>query len=169
MVAPFRVKEAPFSLECKVRQIIELRPGQPASGNLVICDVVYIHLSPTILDEQGKIDPRKLQLVGRLGYSWYSRTVDSLFCLDMPLEPTIGIPQLPASVRNSPVFTVRELALLASVYPPGAPISAIFPHPNPLPGGEGTSIAQQGEKTLLPASLGASQSIPNSSGTSRVS
>ncbi len=115
IVAPFRVKEAPFTLECKVRQIIELSPGQPASGNLVICDVVYIHLSPAILDEQGKIDPRKLQLVGRLGYSWYSRTADSLFCLDMPLKPTIGIPQLPVSVQHSPIFTIRELALLASV------------------------------------------------------
>ncbi len=115
IVRPPRVQQAPFSFECKVRQIIEIAPGKPASGNLVICDILYIHLAETVLDAQGRIDPRKLQLVGRLGYSWYSRTADALFQLDMPLQPSLGIEHLPTSIRQSPVFTIRELALLATV------------------------------------------------------
>lgn len=115
-VQPCRVGESPYSFECKVRQILPLAEGQPGSGNLVICDILYIHLDEKIFSDSGKIDPRLLQPVSRMGYSWYLRTThDGLFELPMPSSPCVGIPNLPDYIRNSPVFTNRDLALLATV------------------------------------------------------
>ncbi len=72
LVRPFRVKESPVQFECKVLQVIETGTGN-AAGNLVICEVLRIHVSPDILDEQGRIDPDKIDLVGRMGGNWYVR------------------------------------------------------------------------------------------------
>ena len=72
LVKPFRVKESPFQMECKVLQVIETGYGH-AAGNLVICEVLRIHVNPDVLDEKGRIDPRKIDLVGRLGGEYYVR------------------------------------------------------------------------------------------------
>ena len=72
MVKPPRVKESPIQMECKVKQVIEL--GQTAgAGNLVICEIILIHVSETVLNEKKFIDQHKLDLVGRLGANWYVR------------------------------------------------------------------------------------------------
>ena len=81
-VKPPRVKRAPVQMEAKVRQIIPIGDG-PMSGNLVIGEILYIHIDDTVLDARGKIDPRKLQTIARLGGDWYCRSTD-LFEMKRP-------------------------------------------------------------------------------------
>ena len=72
IVKPFRVLESPVQFECKVLQVIETGT-QNAAGNLVICEILRMHVNPGILDESGNIDPHKIDLVGRLGRNFYVR------------------------------------------------------------------------------------------------
>ncbi len=72
MVRPFRVQESPVQFECKVLQVIETGTMHGA-GNLVICEILKMHVNPDILDESGNIDPHKIDLVGRLGSNYYVR------------------------------------------------------------------------------------------------
>ena len=115
-VKPFRVKESPVQFECKVREIIETG-GLGGSANLVICEVVYIHVSKDILDEDGIIDPTKVDLVGRMGGNYYSRAHgDALFKVPKPLATLgIGVDSLPQSVRLSEVLTGNDLGLLGNL------------------------------------------------------
>ncbi|MEI7898476.1 MAG: flavin reductase family protein [bacterium] len=84
LVKPFRVKESPVQMECKVLQVIETGSG-PAAGNLVICEILRIHVNPSVMDERGRINPDKIDLVGRLGGEWYVRASGSaLFELAKP-------------------------------------------------------------------------------------
>ncbi len=81
-VKPPRLAESPINLECTVRQIVPIGDG-PISGNLVIGEVVMIHISDDVLDSKGKVDPRKLHAIARLGADWYCRTQD-LFEMKRP-------------------------------------------------------------------------------------
>jgi flavin reductase (DIM6/NTAB) family NADH-FMN oxidoreductase RutF len=115
-VKPFRVKESPVQFECKVKQVIET--GQEGgAGNLVICEILVMHISDGVMDEDGKIDQHKIDLVARCGYDWYSRASgNSLFKVQKPnLKLGIGFDQLPLAVRNSEVLSGNDLGLLANV------------------------------------------------------
>jgi flavin reductase (DIM6/NTAB) family NADH-FMN oxidoreductase RutF len=116
MVKPFRVKESPAQLECKVKQVIELGTGGGA-GNLIICEIVMMHVSEDVLDENKQIDPHKIDLVARLGANWYSRTNgNSLFEVAKPLLTLgIGVDQIPAEIRNSTVLTGNNLGQLGNI------------------------------------------------------
>lgn len=119
-VRPFRVKESPVQWECKVRQIIETGDGGGAA-NLMICEVVMVHVNEDVLDANGMIDPRKMDLVGRMGGNYYVRAHgDAMFEVEKPLhKPAIGIDALPLSLRNSSILTGNELGRLGSVeFPP---------------------------------------------------
>ncbi|MEI8006054.1 MAG: flavin reductase family protein [Bacteroidota bacterium] len=72
LVKPFRVKESPVQFECKVLQVIETG-RQGSAGNLVLCEILRMHIDPSIMDEQGRIDPNKIDLVGRMGRDYYVR------------------------------------------------------------------------------------------------
>jgi flavin reductase (DIM6/NTAB) family NADH-FMN oxidoreductase RutF len=74
-VKPPRIAEAPTALECKVRQIVPVGDG-PISASLVVGEVVAIHIADSVLDERGRVDPRKLQTVARLGQDFWCRTTD---------------------------------------------------------------------------------------------
>jgi flavin reductase (DIM6/NTAB) family NADH-FMN oxidoreductase RutF len=115
MVKPPRVKESPVQLECKVQQIIELGKGGGA-GNLVIAEVVLLHISDDILDENKMIDPRKIDLVSRLNANWYCRANgDALFELrKLDTEIVVGMDAIPEFARNSNIFTEEDLIKLAS-------------------------------------------------------
>jgi len=116
MVKPPRVKESPVQLECKVKEIIEL--GQEAgAGNLVICEILLIHINEDILDENGLIDQHKIDLVARLGYNWYCRASgDSLFEVPKPLTTLgIGVDAIPEYIRNSKYLTGNHLGILGNV------------------------------------------------------
>lgn len=76
LVRPFRVQESPVQFECKVLQVIETGTMHGA-GNLVICEILKMHVNPDILDESGNIDPHKIDLVGRLGGNYYVRASGS--------------------------------------------------------------------------------------------
>jgi flavin reductase (DIM6/NTAB) family NADH-FMN oxidoreductase RutF len=84
LVRPFRVKESPVQFECKVLQTIETGDGN-AAGNLVICEILRIHVNPEVMDAKGRIDPHKIDLVGRLGGEYYVRASgEALFELAKP-------------------------------------------------------------------------------------
>jgi flavin reductase (DIM6/NTAB) family NADH-FMN oxidoreductase RutF len=116
LIKPFRVKESPAQLECKVTKVIELGT-QGGAGNLIICEIVLMHISEDVLDENKQIDPRKIDLVARLGANWYSRTNGgSLFEVTKPiLNLGIGIDQIPEYIRKSNVLTGNNLGQLGNV------------------------------------------------------
>ncbi|MDA8629414.1 flavin reductase family protein [Bacteroidia bacterium] len=115
LVKPFRVAESPSQIECKVLEIKEMGTGGGA-GNLVICEVLRIHIKDEVLNEDQKIDQTKMNLVGRLGGSWYSRTDKSaLFELAQPMKPTVGYNSLPNFVKESDELTANELGKLCGV------------------------------------------------------
>jgi len=115
LVKPFRVAESPSQLECKVLEVKEMGVGGGA-GNLVICQVVRIHIKEEVLNEEQKIDQRKMKLVGRLGGSWYSKTNEAaLFELAQPMSPTLGYDGLPEYVRLSDKLSGNDIGKLASV------------------------------------------------------
>lgn len=115
IVTPWRVAESPSQLECKVLEIKEMGVGGGA-GNLVICQVVRIHIKEEVLNDENKIDQRKMKLVGRLGGSWYSKTDDAaLFELAQPMSPTLGYDGLPEYVRLSKNLSGNDIGKLASV------------------------------------------------------
>jgi flavin reductase (DIM6/NTAB) family NADH-FMN oxidoreductase RutF len=131
LVNPPRVGESPVSFECKVLQVIPTG-DQGAAGNLVICQVVLMHIKDDILDADGKIDPFKLDAVARMGGDWYCRANgDSLFRLPQPGNKIgIGIDQLPEGIRKSKVLTGNDLGLLGSVqeFPGSDLISQVMMH-----------------------------------------
>ncbi len=114
-VKPFRVKESPIQLECKVIEVKELG-NQGGAGNLIICEVVCMHINENVLDENGSIDQVKLDLVARAGGSYYSRARDSFFEIHKPiLQKGIGVDSLPIEVRNSEILTGNNMGQLANV------------------------------------------------------
>lgn len=115
-VAPPRVAEAPVALECRVNDVVALGDG-PGAGNMVICEVVAIHIDDRVLDEDGRLDQERLDLVGRLGGDWYVRAHgDALFEVEKPLATKgIGVDALPRSVRQSTVLTGNDLGKLGNV------------------------------------------------------
>jgi flavin reductase (DIM6/NTAB) family NADH-FMN oxidoreductase RutF len=115
-IRPFRVKESPVQIECKARQVIETGTGGGAA-NLIICEVVLMHINETIFDENGLIDPDKINLVGRMGGDYYVKATGSaVFTVPKPNDKTsLGIDALPELVRMSKVLTGNELARLGSL------------------------------------------------------
>ncbi|MDR0229287.1 MAG: flavin reductase family protein [Flavobacteriaceae bacterium] len=114
-VKPFRVKESPVQFECIVQEVIGLG-DQGGAGNLVICEVIKMHIDESILDESGHIDQRKIDLVARMGANWYTRANDGLFEVEKPLTTLgIGVDALPVGVVESGVFSGNELGILGNV------------------------------------------------------
>ena len=115
LVKPPRVGEAPVSFECKVTEVIELGDG-PGAGNLVLAEVLKIHIREEYLQENGGLDTPKLDLVGRMGGSWYTRASgSSLFEIPKPLRTRgIGVDALPQTAQNSVVLTGNQLGRLGN-------------------------------------------------------
>lgn len=115
MVKPFRVKEAPVSMECKVIQVIETGK-EGGAGNLIMCEVLCMHIDDNVLDENGKIDPQKIDLVARMGGDFYCRASGaSVFEVAKPnLQLGIGIDALPEHIRNSKILTGNHLGILGN-------------------------------------------------------
>lgn len=116
LVKPPRVGESPIAMECKVSQIIKTG-DKGGAGNLVICEVVLMHIKEDVLDAEGRIDPWKLDAVARLGGEWYCRVNgEAIFKVPRPLDKHgIGIDQIPERIRNSKVLTGNDLGLLGNV------------------------------------------------------
>ncbi|WP_293881810.1 MULTISPECIES: flavin reductase family protein [unclassified Sphingobacterium] len=115
-VAPPRVAESPVQLECRVKEIVALS-DEPGAGNLVIAEILYMHVHKHLLGKDNTIEQKDLDLVARLGGDWYCRVTDeNLFIVPKPLRSLgIGIDQLPEKIRFSNVLTGNHLGLLANV------------------------------------------------------
>jgi len=116
LVKPKRVAESPVQFECKVNEVIELG-DQGGAGNLIICEVVKIHIAEEVLDENGLIDQHKINLVARMGGNWYCHANEaSMFEVVKPLTTVgIGFDNLPSDILASEVLTKNDLGLLAGV------------------------------------------------------
>lgn len=115
LIQPLRVAESPVQLECKVIGTQVLGEGGGA-GNLVIAQVVRIHIQDKVLNDEGKIDPRKMDLVARMGGAWYCHaTPESMFELSQPMSRTIGYAALPEAVKNNSVLTANEIGKMATL------------------------------------------------------
>lgn len=132
LVKPPRVAEAPVQMECTVREVIHLGDN-PGAGNLILAEVKVIHIKEEILDEDGKIDQAKIDLVARLGGDWYCRvTPESLFKVAKPLSTLgIGVDALPVAVRHSNVLTGNDLGMLGNIehLPDAEEVDAIQSNP----------------------------------------
>ncbi len=114
-IKSFRVAEAPVQFECKVNEIVSLG-DEGGAGNLVICEVLLMHVKKDILDSDGKIDQHKIDQVARMGGNWYTRANMGMFEVPKPLSTIgIGIDALPDNVKNSTVFTGNDLGKLGNV------------------------------------------------------
>lgn len=111
-----RVKESPVQIECRVRDIIETG-AEGGAGNLVICEVLRMHINEDILGSDGMIDQHKIHLVARLGKDWYSKAYGSaLFEVEKPLvKKGIGIDAIPENIRHSEVLSGNDLGRLGNV------------------------------------------------------
>jgi len=114
-VKPFRVKESPVQMECKVIEIKELG-DQGGAGNLIICEVVKIHINEDILDENQLIDQHKIDLVARMGGNWYCRANEaSMFEVKKPVTTVaIGYDKIPEDIRTSSILTGNDFGKLGS-------------------------------------------------------
>lgn len=115
-IAPFRVKESPVQMECKVKEIIPLG-DQGGAGHLIICKVLKIHVAEEVLDADGKINPHKIDLMGRMGRAYYVRASgESIMTIMQPVNQIgIGYQQLPLSARQSTILTGNDLGILSGL------------------------------------------------------
>lgn len=116
MIRPFRIKESPVQLECKVKEIVAL--GQEGgAGNLVICEVIKMHINEDIIGDDDRIDVAKIDLVARCGGNWYSRAnAASLFEVQKPLTTLgIGVDAIAEDIRFSKILTGNDLGMLGNV------------------------------------------------------
>lgn len=115
-VRPFRVKESPVQFECKVMEVKSMG-NEGGAANLIICEIVLIHISKQVLDDQMRIDQDKIDLVARMGGDYYARASGAaLFEVHKPnSRPAIGIDLLPEKIRRSTVLTGNHLGQLGNV------------------------------------------------------
>jgi flavin reductase (DIM6/NTAB) family NADH-FMN oxidoreductase RutF len=114
IVRPPFIKESSFSMECKLYDIIDLG-GKPASGNLILGEIVMFHISEDILNQNNQVDPILLDAISRMGGSWYSKSNKGLFEFKKPRYNGIGFDNIPSKILKSHNITANELAQLASM------------------------------------------------------
>jgi len=116
IIKPPRVKDSPIQMECKV---LEVKPlgTEGGAGNLIIAEILMMHINENILNEAGNIDQKKLDVVARLGGNWYTRANSStIFEVEKPnTQLGIGVDSLPENIRNSKILTGNNLGQLANV------------------------------------------------------
>ncbi|RZJ56624.1 MAG: flavin reductase family protein [Flavobacterium sp.] len=114
IVKPYRVKESPVQFECRVNEIISLGT-EGGAGNLILCEVLKLHIDEDVLDANGVIDQHKIDLVSRLGGNWYSRSNMGLFEVEKPLTTLgIGVDAIPDFVKQCGVFDGNDLGKLGN-------------------------------------------------------
>ncbi len=114
-IKPFRVAESPVQFECKVVEVKSMG-NEGGAANLIICEILLMHINENILNEQGRIDANKIDLVARMGEDYYVRASgNALFEVHKPnSKPAIGVDQLPENIRNSKVLTGNNLGALGN-------------------------------------------------------
>lgn len=129
LVRPFRVKESPVQMECVVQEIKQLGDSGGA-GNLIICEIIRLHISEQVFDAEDKIDPDKMDLVGRMGRAFYCRASgEAIYKIYQPFKQLgVGFDALPAAIKQSTILTGNDLAQLAArtSLPSAATINTAF-------------------------------------------
>jgi len=117
LIRPFRVKESPVQFECKVREVIKLG-DEGGAGNLIVAEILRMHISEDVLTKEGNIDPHRIDLVARMGGDWYCRASgDAVFSIAKPgREHGIGVDALPEHIRESSILTGNDLGLLGGIH-----------------------------------------------------
>ncbi len=131
-VKPFRVKESPVQFECKVKDVIETGK-EGGAGNLIIAEMLLMHISPSVLTADGKIDQQKIDVVGRMGSDWYVRASgNALFEVPKPSRNLgIGYDALPDAIKQSHYLSANNLGMLANAEQmPDADSVTIYQHLN---------------------------------------
>lgn len=114
-VKPFRVAESPVQFECKVKDVI-FTGKEGGAGNLIICEVIKLHINKAVLDKNGAIDQHKIDLVARAGGNYYTRAKDGFFEIPKPISTLgIGVDKISEEIRNSTVLTGNNLGMLGNV------------------------------------------------------
>ena len=114
-IKPFRVAESPVQFECKVKEVL-FTGTKGGAGNLIICEVVKMHVSEQVLADDGSIDQHKIDLVARAGGSYYTRARDGFFEIPKPITTLgIGVDLIPAVIRNSTILTGNNLGMLGNI------------------------------------------------------
>lgn len=114
-IKPFRVAESPVQFECKVKEVI-FTGTKGGAGNLIICEVVKMHVSEQVLADDGSIDQHKIDLVARAGGSYYTRARDGFFEIPKPITTLgIGVDLIPAVIRNSTILTGNNIGMLGNI------------------------------------------------------
>lgn len=114
LIAPPGVAESPFVMETRLLHHIDFG-GRPGSANMMICEILLMHVREDVLDEKGSVDPRKIDHVARMGGPWYTRAKEGLFHYPQPITALAGMDNLPRELRNSTVLTGAELSKLAAI------------------------------------------------------
>jgi len=115
LVKPYRVAESPVQFECKINEIIKLG-NQGGAGNLIVCEVVKLHIKREFLTEESVLNQEKLDLVARMGGNYYSRAKMGIFEIPKPIRNLgIGLDALPEKIRNSNVLTGNNLGMLGNI------------------------------------------------------
>ena len=115
LVKPFRVAESPVQFECKINDVIKLGT-EGGAGNLIICEVVKLHISNEVLNDDDTINQEKLDVVARAGGSYYTRANKGFFEIPKPLSSLgIGVDAMPEHVKNSMILTGNDLGMLGNV------------------------------------------------------
>ncbi|MCF8256340.1 MAG: flavin reductase family protein [Flavobacteriales bacterium] len=117
LVRPFRVMESPVQFECKVREVIKLG-DEGGAGNLIVAEILRMHISEDVMTEEGGIDPHRLDLVARMGGDWYCRASgDAIFSIAKPgREHGIGVDAMPEHIRESSILSGNDLGLLGGIH-----------------------------------------------------
>ncbi len=116
MIRPARIAECPVQMECKVTEVKSLGEGGGA-GNLIICEVLKIHIKDEVLDENQMIDQKKIDLVARMGGNWYCRAdQNSMFEIAKPITTCgVGVDSIPKEIIESGNFSPNELGQLGNI------------------------------------------------------
>ena len=114
-VKPFRVAESPVQMECKINEVIALG-NEGGAGNLIICELVQLHIDEAYVKPDGTIDQHQLDLVARAGGSLYTRANKGFFEIPKPLSSLgIGVDAIPEAIRNSQILTGNDLGKLGNI------------------------------------------------------
>mgnify|MGYP001546730158 CR=1 FL=1 len=116
LVRPYRVKESPAHLECKVQEIVPLGEHGGA-GHLIICKVLRIHIRRSVIDDNNRIDPNKMDLMGRMGRAYYVRASgDAIHTIVQSVtEIPMGYDKLPDDIKKSAILTGNQIGLIAGL------------------------------------------------------
>jgi len=112
LIKPMRVAESPVQLECNVFEVKEI-----GNCNLVMCEIIKIHINESVLGANLLIDQQKIDLVARMGGNWYCRAHgDALFEIEKPITTIgIGVDAIPSAYRNSNILTGNNLGQLGNL------------------------------------------------------